>query len=51
MSCVAALISRRHLLSDAEVHGAFVMQPCSLDEYAQLDNAAVRALNLLPDPR
>ena len=51
MGCVAALIHRRHLLADADALGTFVVEGCSLDAFAQLDSAAVRALNLLPDPR
>ena len=51
MGCIAALVSRRHLLADVDTLGGYTLEHCSLDAFAQLDNAAVRALNLLPDPR
>lgn len=51
MNAIACLVSQRKLLGSPDNLGACVLEPRQMSEFMALDAAAVRALNLLPDPR
>lgn len=51
MSAAACVIGKSELLGDSENTGAVDVRAGDLVQFMRLDTAAVRALNLLPDPR
>ena len=51
MTSASALISYLNLLGDESNFGKFTLCSHDLSEYLRMDNAALRALNLFPDPQ
>jgi len=51
MGAAACLIKYLDLLADEGLHGKFRLREMALDGYMKLDRAAVRALNLFPQPQ
>ncbi|CDF35131.1 unnamed protein product [Chondrus crispus] len=50
ISATASLIGYLHLMADPSLEGIIKLQELGSTNYMQLDNAAVRALNILPFP-
>jgi len=48
MLCLAALLKYLQLMADEEGHGRYSISKFDLSQYMKLDNAAIKALNLLP---
>lgn len=48
IKALAVLIEKQGLIQDSTNHGAFMLSEGTVEGHMRLDNAAVRALNLLP---
>jgi len=51
MGAANCLINALGLLSHEEYHSSFILKRYNFNQYMRLDNAAIQALNILPNPR